>query len=229
MEIDIEKVKEFLSTEEGKALVEAHEVVQGIRSKRDELLGEKDKWRAKYEPYAQLGTPEELRAALEKLKKEPNKEKDDNVDNDLLENLRSQLAQRDEKLTRVEQNYVNSIVDSQIEAAIAAAKGNPKLLKKVVSERVKATLNDDGKVVIEVFSRDGKKIYKNDESPGSIADIVEELKSDEDYGIAFSGSGASGSGTRSSTTQRTGGVITDRSDPNFDYSAYMKWAAKNKK
>lgn len=228
MEIDIEKVKEFLATDEGKTLVEAHEVVQGIRSKRDELLGEKDKWRAKYEPYADLGTPEELRAALEKMKT-TGKEKDDNVDNDLLENLRSQLAQRDEKLTRVEQNYVNSIVEAQIEATIAAAKGNPKLLKKVVSERVKATLNDDGKVVIEVFNRDGKKIYKNDESPGSIADIVEDLKSDEDYGIAFSGSGASGSGTRGSTTQRTGGVITDRSDPNFDYSAYMKWASKNKK
>ena len=190
-------------------------------------MGEKDNWRKKYEPYAALGTPEEIKAALEKLNKD--KTGDENVDADLLETLRTQLQERDQKLTKVQQNYLDSIINGSIESAIVSAKGNTKLLTKVVQERVKAHLNDDGTVAIEVFNKAGKKIFKGDESPGSIADIVEELKADEDYGVAFAGSGASGSGTKGSQTQRATGVITDRSDPNFNYTAYMEWAKKNKK
>jgi len=223
--LDIEQVKAFLATEQGASLIEDTDAVKSLRGKRDELLGEKDKWKQKWASYEALGDVETLRKALEQANKET-KTPENTVDPDLVESLKTQIAERDNALELFKTNFVKSQVDSRIDSAIVEAKGNPRLLKHIVQERVKASLNDNGEVVVEVYTKDGKKMFRHDSSPATIADLVADLRNDEDLGIAFASSGANGAGTRSTTT-KAGGVILDRSHPDFDATKAMQYYQKH--
>lgn len=226
--IDVEAVKAFLASEEGSKLIEDSEAVKSLRSKRDELLGEKDKWKQKWEKYESLGDVETLQKALEAAKKgEGNKTNSTQVDPDLVESLKKQLTERDQALDLFKTNFIKSQVDATVEAAITEAKGNSRLLKHIVQERIKTSLSDDGQVQIEVYTKDGKKMFRNDSSPASISDLIADLRNDEDLGIAFASSGANGSGTRTASTKGVGGVILDRNDPNFDATKAMAYYAKH--
>lgn len=225
--IDVEAVKAFLSSEDGAKLIEDTDAVKALRNKRDELLGEKDKWKQKWEKYEALGDVDTLQKALEAVKNKSDKtDTKDNADPDLIESLKKQIGERDSALELFKTNYVKAQVDSKVESAIAEAKGNPRLLKHLVSERIKTSLGDDGQVQIEVYTKDGKKMFRNDSSPASISDLIAEMRNDEDLGIAFQGSGANGSGTRT-PSKTAGGVVLDRNDPNFDASKAMAYYAKN--
>lgn len=225
--LDIEAVKAYLNTDEGKQLVESSDTVKGIINKRNELLGEKDKWAEKWRKFEELGEYDTLKQAVETFTKSKDKKEEPEVDPGLLDTLRNQIQEKDQALSLFKQNYVNTQVDANIDGAISEAKGNPRLLKYIVKERVKSTLTDDGKVVIEVMTKDGKKMFRNDESPATLADLMAELRNDEDLGSAFASSGANGSGTRSTNTKGTNGVILDRNDPAFDYTAAMKYYNKH--
>lgn len=225
--LDIEAVKAYLSTDEGKQLVESSDTVKGIINKRNELLGEKDKWAEKWRKFEELGEYDTLKQAVEAFTKSKDKKDEPEVDPGLLDTLRNQIQEKDQALSLFKQNYVNTQVDASIDGAISEAKGNSRLLKHIVKERVKSTLSDDGKVVIEVMTKDGKKMFRNDESPATLADLMAELRNDEDLGSAFASSGANGAGTRSTTTKGTGGVILDRNDPNFDYTKAMQYYNKH--
>lgn len=228
--LDLEAVKQFLDTEDGKQLIESSEAVRGIINKRNELLGEKDKWAEKWRKYEDLGEYDTLKQALEAYAKQNNKDTkstDDEIDPGLLDTLRTQIQEKDQALNQFKQNYLNTQVDASIDSAITEAKGNSRLLKHIVKERVKSSLSDDGKVVVEVLTKDGKKMFRNDESPATLSDLLAELRNDEDLGSAFASSGANGSGTRPNSGKGVGGVILDRNDPNFDYTAAMKYYAKH--
>ena len=227
--LDVNAVKAFLASEDGAKLIEESDAVKSLRSKRDELLGEKDKWKQKWEKYEALGDVDTLQKLLEASKNKSDKtdDKNNNVDPDLVESLKKQISERDSALELFKTNYVKTQVDAKVESAIAEAKGNPRLLKHIVQERIKTSLGDDGQVQIEVYTKDGKKMFRHDSSPASIADLIADLRNDEDLGIAFASSGANGSGARSTTTKGQGGVILDRNDPNFDASKAMAYYAKH--
>lgn len=222
--LNVEQVKAFLESDEGKKLIDDTDAVKSLRNKRDELLNEKDKWKQKWTQYESLGDLETLKKALEASTK--NDKDKITVDPDLVESLKNQLTERDQALDLFKNNFIKSQVDSKIESAIVEAKGNSRLLKHIVQERIKTTLAEDGQVQIEVYTKDGKKMFRNDSSPASISDLIAELRDDEDLGIAFASSGANGSGSRPNTS-KVGGVILDRNDPNFDASKAMAWYARH--
>lgn len=224
--VDVELVKAYLASEEGAKLIEDSDAVKSLRSKRDELLGEKQSWKQKWEKYEALGDVDTL-SKLVNASKTKTEKTDDNVNPDLVEALKKQIGERDSALELFKANYVKTQVDSKIESAIAEAKGNPRLLKHIVQERIKATLDDEGKVSIAVFTKEGKGMFRRDSAPATIEDLIAELRDDADLGIAFQGSGANGSGTRTASKTTAGGVILDRNDPNFDPSKAMAYYAKH--
>lgn len=225
-DIDLETMKAFLETDEGKALiapiVEAEK--QPLLTRRDELLAEKAKWKDKWTAYEELGDVETVRQLVAKAKQAPEKVE---ADPDLLDTLRTQLQEKDASLSQLKTNLVSTRVESELTDAIAKNKGIAELLKPALASRIKAGFDESGNINIEVYTRDGKKMYRPDESNATIADLVAELRNDEAFGRAFEGSGTTGSGTRGNQQRNTtGGVITDRSDPNFDSVKYMEWYAR---
>ena len=225
-ELNVEQVKAFLESDEGKKLIDDTDAVKSLRNKRDELLNEKDKWKQKWTQYESLGDLETLKKALESSTEKDKRDDKSTIDPDFVESLKKQLSERDQALDLFKNNFIKSQVDSKIESAIVEAKGNSRLLKHIVQERIKTTLAEDGQVQIEVYTKDGKKMFRNDSSPASISDLIAELRDDEDLGIAFASSGANGSGSRPNTS-KVGGVILDRNDPNFDASKAMAYYAKH--
>lgn len=90
---------------------------------------------------------------------------------------------------------VGAALENAANEAIAAAKGNPALLMPIIKSMTKAEYQD-GKVVISVLDEGGKPKIKDhvNQTPYSVSDLIEELKSNEAYGGAFEahtgGSGA---------------------------------------
>lgn len=222
--MDIEAVKAFLATDEGKALINPliDEAKQPLLSKRDELLGELTGHKEKVRKYEELGDVDTIAQALAKLKEgKGNDDKNNNKGFEELErHLRGELQSKEDKLNQFKSKFVADHVQAQLTQEIATAKGVPELLAPVLKGRIEAALEDDG-IVITVLGADGKKMYKNGE-PATIADLIAEIKSNEVFGRAFEGSGASGSGTRASDG-KANGVILDPKDPNYSLAKAMAY------
>lgn len=87
------------------------------------------------------------------------------------------------------------LVDSAALSALAAHKGNPKLLQRVVTDRLKL-VEKDGQFAVEVVDDKGLPRIKDARgTPMTVEDLVLELKGDKTFGVAFEGSGKSGGGT----------------------------------
>lgn len=85
------------------------------------------------------------------------------------------------------------IVDAQAIAAIAAAKGNTKLLMPFVRGALKA-VEVNGDYTVQVLNDKGEPRVNAQGNFLSISDLVLEMKSDTSYGPLFESSGASGGG-----------------------------------
>jgi len=100
------------------------------------------------------------------------------------------------RLEAVMQERQESFVASEIAREVAAAKGIPDILEPVISRQVKA-LEQDGRLQLAVLGKDGSPRVKDGAgNPFTVADLVAELKGSETFSVAFQGSGASGSGSR---------------------------------
>lgn len=222
--MDIEAIKAFLATDEGKAVITPmiDEAKQPLLTKRDELLGELTGTKEKVRKYEELGDVETIAQALAKLKETKPEDKNNNKGFEELErHLRGELQNREDKLNQFKNKFVADHVQAQLNAEIAAAKGVPELLAPVLKGRIEAAFDDEQGFVITVLGADGKKMYKNGE-PATLADLINEIKSNEVYGRAFEGSGASGSGTRASDGKAVG-VILDPKDPNYSLAKAMAY------
>lgn len=225
--MDIEAVKAFLATDEGKSLLTPliDEAKQPLLSKRDELLGELTTHKEKARKYEELGDYDTLAQALAKLKEGKGND-DDNKNNnkgfeELERHLRGELQSKEDKLNQFKNKFVADNVQSQLTQAIVSAKGVPELLGPVLKGRIEAAFDDEKGIVITVLGKDGKKMYKNGEA-ATIEDLINEIKADDVYGRAFEGSGASGSGTRASDG-KANGVILDPKDPNYSLAKAMAY------
>lgn len=223
--MDIEAVKAFLATDEGKAILTPmiDEAKQPLLTKRDELLGELTGHKEKVRKYEELGDVDTIAQALAKLKEgKPADDKNNNKGFEELErHLRGELQSKEDKLNQFKNKFVADHVQAQLNAEIAAAKGVPELLTPVLKGRIEAAFDDDKGFVITVLGADGKKMYKNGE-PATLTDLINEVKANEVYGRAFEGSGASGSGTRPSDG-KTNGVVLDPKDPNYSLAKAMAY------
>ena len=99
--MDIEAVKQFLATDEGKALIENSEAISGLRTKKDELLSKNVQMKTQLEAYSALGDVETLSKAVSAFKQTGEKKDDVTVD--------PKLAAQLEHLNNTEQlNEVNN-------------------------------------------------------------------------------------------------------------------------
>ena len=224
--MDLEAVKAFLATDEGKALIENNEATTGLRAKKDELLSKNVQLTNQVKAFSALGDIDTLTKALEfytKGQEDKTKQGDaPQADAKLvaqLEHLQKELDNERGIRTKREQTMVNSFASAEITAAIARNKGNPKLLAHAVQSRVEATLKDDGTVGITVKNPDGSPMFKNGKE-ASLDDLLNEIKADADYGVAFAADTTQGSGAR----QSAGKVkpTMDFNDPSFNLSEAMK-------
>ena len=82
--------------------------------------------------------------------------------------------------------------------AIAAAGGNAELLLPHVLGATR-TREVDGQFVVDVVNSDGAARIKDANNNMSIADLVDEMRNSQTFGVAFKGTDKSGSGTQQSS------------------------------
>lgn len=219
--MDIEAVKQFLATDEGKALIENSEAISGLRTKKDELLSKNVQMKTQLEAYLALGDVETLSKAVSAFKQTGEKKDDVTVDPKLtaqLEHLTKELENERGLRTKREQKMVASFANAEVTSVIAKHKGVPELLNHVVSSRVEAKLTDDGVISITIKNTDGSPMFKNGKE-ATLEDLMAEIKANPIYGRAFDADNTQGSGTRPSK-QTIKSVDFD--DPNVNLTELMK-------
>jgi hypothetical protein len=79
--------------------------------------------------------------------------------------------------------------------AISVNKGRPHLLKRIVMDHLKI-VEDNDKYELRVVDEDGDDRYDGEGKPMSVENLVATMRQSEEYGPAFEGDGATGSGSR---------------------------------
>ena len=96
----------------------------------------------------------------------------------------------------------------EVEAAIVAKGGNPKILLPHILPHVKVTEQDDDFTVLVVDAKGKPRIADGQATPMTIDQLVDAFKTDETFGAAFAASGAAGSGARGGGGGPGGGAGT---------------------
>jgi hypothetical protein len=96
------------------------------------------------------------------------------------------------------------LVDAEATAALAAAKGSPKVLLPHIKSHVKVELEDGEYVVHVVDTKGNPRIGDAKGNPMTIAQLVDELRADPDFARNFEGTGSSGGGASRSNASGGG-------------------------
>jgi len=136
-----------------------------------------------------------LQAAEEDEKKKlASRGKWEALEKQLIEKHNGELKGRDERLGSLSKEIERLLIEAEGTSAIAAAKGSPVLLMPHLKARTKV-FEEDGKFVAKVIDDKGNpRIGDAQGTPMTFAQLVEEMKSSEQFGRAFEASGAGGSG-----------------------------------
>lgn len=165
--------------------------LQTERKTAKELEKQTKAWKA-------LGkTPEEIQELIEAAEAKAQTEAErkgewDKLRAQMNEKHQTELKTKDETIGQMRKRLEAELVDAKAVAAIAAADGNAKLLLPHVQRNVKV---DENFNVIVVDAKGDPRVNGKGE-PLSINDLIIEMRSTDDFGQAFKGSGQSGSGTR---------------------------------
>lgn len=175
---------------DGKHYLDAEiEDVSGLKAKNTDLT---TRLTAAQKRAAILGdrTPEEIQADLDFAKEQREKAAKDAGDFEGLKKIQAQeLQKRDAKIYEL-------VAQTAADEAIAAAGGKVKKLRGEVLKHVKV-MDVNGSPTAVVIDAAGKPRIKDGQGTAvTIADLVEELKADDDFAVDFAHSGASGSGAR---------------------------------
>ena len=202
MAIDTEFLKSIGVDDESiaeKLISKTVEDEQGLVSKRDELLGKVTKYKEDLSKYEGVDLDE-----YSKLKKRMSEIEEKNlidggefeqVKQKMLEQFEAEKNEIVEGKTKLMGQLEGMMVDSAIISAINEANGNAKLLTPLMKQRVQA-VDKDGEIAVKVFDKEGKPAVNGKGEPLTINDLIDELKSDDDYAGAFNASGLSGGGAR---------------------------------
>lgn len=107
------------------------------------------------------------------------------------------------------------MIDNEALKAIQTAGGNAKLLLPHVRNQIRMKEDEQGRLTAEVFNpRTGSpRAGDNQGNPLTIPQLIDEIKADKDYAVAFAGSGQTGSGAVSGSTgtpKRPTGATTQK-------------------
>ena len=100
---------------------------------------------------------------------------------------------------------IDETLTRELTEEIVKKKGNVDLLLPMMKNRVKGEIDPEtGKVVRKVLAVTGEEFLSDAGSPGTVGDLVESLRRDEKFGIAFEGEGG-GSGAGAGANRKAGG------------------------
>lgn len=136
----------------------------------------------------------ELKAQLEELRAKSGPEAIESVKQQLLTAHGKEREKLTKKLEKMNAELERALVDSAATMEIVAAKGSPVLLLPHIKKFTKMVEQDDGRFVVQVVNEKGEPRVRDDGAPMSLSNLVEELRSNNQFGRAFEGNGSSGSG-----------------------------------
>jgi hypothetical protein len=138
------------------------------------------------------------------------------------------IAEKDAEIQRRQKALESYLIDAAATSAIAAEKGIPELLLPHVQRQVKV-FDENGKYVVRVLTPDGTPRMNSKGEYLGVKDLIAELKSNEIYGRAFEGTGASGGGMKPGNSQQSGMFTLSRDDAKdpAKYRAAREAAAKS--
>lgn len=149
--------------------------------------------------------PDKAREALGKVEEMANWEPEQKV-KEQIEAVKSQMmdahgkekAKLQEKLEKLTNSLEDAMIVSVASQELAKEKGSVRLLMPHMRQQTRLR-EADGRFVVEVMGDDGNpRLTGSDGHPMSIAELVSEMKTQDDFASAFEGTGATGSGATGS-------------------------------
>ena len=105
------------------------------------------------------------------------------------------------------------LIDSEVLAALQAARGVPELLLPVLRNRLAVLDDGAGNPAVRVLDDAGTPRRRDDGGFVTVADLVESLRADPVYGRAFEASGKGGSGAPTAGRGEAGPLTVSADDP----------------
>jgi hypothetical protein len=186
--------------------------VAGLKAKNQELIGTTKALKARADVIGDR-TPEEVQADLEfaKLTREQKAKAEgdfEGLKKQMIDQHTAELTKVTGRTKKVEGKLYDVLARREVEAAITAAGGNPKILAPHILPFVKVVEQDEDFVAQVIDAKGNARIADGAGTAMTIAQLVETFKADETFGVAFAPSGTTGSGARNEGTPGgKGGVV----------------------
>lgn len=135
----------------------------------------------------------------------------------LAEKYTGQLDKLKQQTAELTTQLHTRALEAEASAAVAQHKGVPELLMPFIRERAKV-VGENGEAAIRVFDEKGVERLSprsGVDAPMSVAELVEEMKSDSQFSRLFDGSGGSGGGAPPNSSGGAG-VVRTRKDLKTD-------------
>ena len=201
-----EEESQAVSYEDFKALQEEKERMAKYLEKANK---EAKNYRLKAKDYEEIGmSPEEIKELREKQDRAKQRELEKKGDweklkSQLTEQFEQERQQYESQLTKMKKSMETTLVQKEVLGAISKHEGIPTLLEPHVKSAVQLVEEEDGSMVPRVIDSDGSPRFNTKGDYMSVDEYVASLREHEDFGVAFRGRQASGSGSKSSSS--TGG------------------------
>lgn len=201
------------------------EATAGLKANRDELAKEAKQAKARLANYDGVD-PEKYKQLLAASEDAERKRLQGEGD---FKQLEAQLVRKYEGMletekgvsTRYRMAVERHLIDSAAVSELAKHSDSPRLLLPHVRSRMKVVEQDDEFHARIVDEHGNIRVGKGQGStPMTLAELVEEMKSDREFSLAFRGSGSSGGGASKST----GGAGGKRTIAATDDAAFIKYA-----
>ena len=216
--MDIEEIKAFLETDDGKALVE--ELKVPLINKRDELQGKLLEAKSELQRIA-AEKEEAERLIAEKASKAEEERLKTSGDFDAYKAFHEEEVSKYQKqVNDLKNQYAGTEVSRLITETAAKHSSSPKPLQLLLRERVAAEYGEDGSLQVTVKGEDGKPMYYEGQ-PATVDHLVDSLRNNEEYGSFFAASGASGSGTTKTDAAPVNGDYKDMGSEDFNLTKAM--------
>ena len=175
------------------------EQTEGLKRKRDELLGEGRKLKDANRTTDDVDVEEYERLKAEAQQREEDEAKKRGEFEKLIQQKQEKHGREMETVKteaqRWRDRYVRHRMENEAIRAIAAHKGAPELLLPHISQRVR-TIEEDGDVSFEILGRNGEPMLGDNGERASFDDLVKEFRMHDVFGRAFEPSTAPGTGAR---------------------------------
>lgn len=188
----------------------------GLKANRDQLKSERNKARDQLKALKGLDV-EEVREALgvdelsldevpDLIRTAKAGDKDPKLDARVVElegklersekRAREQAAEAEGREAALKQTLTQKAVESMVTDAVAKAEGNITLLKPHLESRIKAEVDEDGKVTTTVLGANGDPLEDKHGNPARMAQLIDEFANNETFAAAFPADVKGGSDAR---------------------------------